>query len=145
QKAVLLLPEALEVGANPEDNGHAVLLDEQLEEVEQCLVHAVEHALEAVLLLGAREVRREEEDLQVAVRADRVRELVELLVDQIELVVLACDREQRARVHLGQLLHLGDSSAAARAPRVEGLFGVRAHDEVALEESPEKSSSPSAS
>ena len=88
----------------------------------------LERALQAVLLLLGGEVGREEEDRQLAVLLERVGDLAELLADDVELVVLLGDLEQRARVDLGDLLH-----------------GSSAPPSVSLAESVEKSSSPRAS
>src|SRR4051794_35858504 len=60
---VLLLPELLEAGAYTEDLGHALLLDQQLEEVEQLGIGAAERPVQAADLLRRGEVRAEEEDL----------------------------------------------------------------------------------
>src|SRR3954469_23704175 len=51
------------------------------------------------------EVGREEEDLQLAVRCERIGDLAQLLVHLVELARLLGDLEQRARVDLGDLLH----------------------------------------
>src|SRR4029079_3155163 len=61
--------------------------------------------LEASLLLLRREVGREEKDRKLAVLLERVGELAELILDQVELVVLPGDLEQRPRVDLCDLLH----------------------------------------
>ena len=66
---------------------------------------ALHRTLETLLLLGHREVRREEEDLEVVARADRVGELPELLVHGVEPPALAGGLEQRPGVDGGDLLH----------------------------------------
>src|SRR5205807_8123293 len=45
------------------------------------------------------------EHRELAVGGERVGDLAELLADHVELVLLASDGEQRARVYLGELLH----------------------------------------
>src|SRR5215216_6139418 len=105
QQLVLLLPQRVVVRADAEERRHAVLLDQQLEEVHDHRIRVRHHAVEPVLLLGRREVRREEEDLQVAGLAEGVGERAELLADHVELVLLGRHLEQRARVDRGDLFH----------------------------------------
>src|ERR1019366_2435789 len=71
-----------------EDHRHAVVFDEQGEEVQQDLISSLEHAAEGLLLLGGGEVGREEEHCQLAMLVQRIGEL-----------------GQRACVDLGDLLH----------------------------------------
>src|SRR5215207_4990478 len=84
---VLALPHRVVLAADAEHDGHAVLLDEKLEEVHDRLVRVHEDAGEAVLLLLRGEVGREEEHRQLAVLAERVGERAQLLADDVELVV----------------------------------------------------------
>jgi hypothetical protein len=79
------------------------------------LVAALEDLADALLLLRRREVRREEVDLQLAVAVELVRELVELLLEDVELVVVLADLEQRTGVDRGDLLHLRTAPVAAAA------------------------------
>jgi hypothetical protein len=93
------------LAADAEDHRHAVVLDEQLEEVPHGGV-GVDHGLaQALLLLLGREVRREEEGLQLAAVVQRVGELADLVAHVVQLVVLGGDLVQRPRVDLGDLLH----------------------------------------
>src|SRR3954468_7654124 len=132
EEAVLLLPAFLELAADPEQGRHAVLLDQQVEEVLKRRVGAVEHLVQALFLLHRREVGREQEHLQVAVVVERVGDLSELVPDGIELVLLLGHLEQRPRVDLGNLLHLvvppasplcdwQDPGAAWQGRRIEGI------------------------
>src|SRR5215216_6678000 len=105
QQLVLLLPQRVVVRADAEERRHAVLLDQQLEEVHDHRIRVRHHAVEPVLLLGRREVRREEEDLQVAGLAEGVGERAELVADQVQLVLVLGDLEQRARVDRCDLFH----------------------------------------
>jgi hypothetical protein len=82
-----------------------VALGQQLEEVERALVGVAHDAGHALLLLLAREVRREEEDLQVAIFGQGVGELAELVVHSVEHVVLLGDLEERPGVDLSDLFH----------------------------------------
>jgi hypothetical protein len=82
-----------------------VLLDQQLEEVQDHRVGAGHDALQSVLLLGRREIRREEEHLELARLVQRVRERAELLAHEVKLVLVGGDLEQRARIDRGDLLH----------------------------------------
>jgi hypothetical protein len=82
-----------------------VVLDQDLEEVDEDRVGVGDRAVQPVLLLDRREVGREEEHLQLAGLVERVGELAELVPDEIELVVLGRDLEQRAGVDRGDLLH----------------------------------------
>ncbi len=91
--------------ANAEDHRHAVVFDQQLEEVQERLVGAVEQPPEAVLLLLRGEVGSEEEQRELAVLRQRVGELPELLAQDVELALLERDLEQRARVDAGELVH----------------------------------------
>src|SRR5215217_195750 len=102
---VLALPHRVVLAADAEQDGHAVLLDEELEEVHDRLVRVHEDAGEAVPLLLRGEVGREEEHRQLAVLAERVGERAQLLADDVELVVLVGDLEQRTCVDLGDLFH----------------------------------------
>src|SRR5215218_870930 len=101
QELVDLLPHPVELAADAEQRRHPVVLDQQREEVLHGLVGAVERRVEALLLLLGREVRREEERLQVAALAQGVGELPDLVTDDVELVLVLGDLEQRARVDLG--------------------------------------------
>src|SRR6266545_945756 len=74
---VLLGPERLELLPDPEEDRHAVLLQQEIEEVDQLRLSAGDGLRESVLLLGGREVGAEEEELQLAVVRERVGELAE--------------------------------------------------------------------
>ena len=95
----------LELLAGAEDHGHAVVFDQQLQEVQEGLVGAFQDPRQRVLLLGGGEIGREEEHRQLAVLIERVGELAELLAQLIQLALVARDLEQRAGVYLGELLH----------------------------------------
>src|SRR3954447_21956398 len=105
QELVLLLPQPVVPAPDAEDDRHPVVLDQQLEEVDERRVGAGDRAVQPVLLLGRREVGREEEHLQLARLVERVGELAELLAHQVDLVLLLRDLEQRAGVDGGDLLH----------------------------------------
>ena len=105
QQLVLLLPQRVELAPDAEDDRHAVVLDQQLEEVDEDRVGVGDRAVEPVLLLRGREVGREEEHLQLAVVVERVGELAELLADVSSLSCSLRDLEQRAGVDRGDLLH----------------------------------------
>src|SRR3954454_7330951 len=107
QQLVLLAPERVVRAADPVDDGHPVLLEQELEEVHDVLVGAVDGLVQAVDLLLRGEVGREEERRQVAVAFDRVGDLAELLAHDVDRVVLLGDLEVRASVDLGEVLHLG--------------------------------------
>ena len=115
QQLVLLRPELVELAPDAEERRHAVALGEQLEEVDAVLVGVLDDLPIAVLLLLRGEVGREEEDLQVAVLVERVGELAELLVDAVERRRSPGRLEQRARVDLGDLLHLARRSLRSPA------------------------------
>ena len=89
-----------------EDDRHAVVLDQQLEEVDEDRVGVGDRAVEPVLLLGGREVGREEEHLQLAV-ARRARRRTAPSCSRIasSLSLLLRDLEERAGVDRGDLLH----------------------------------------
>src|SRR4051812_2271134 len=105
QQLPLLSVERVERAPYAEDRRHPVTLREQLEEADEVLVGTLDQLGDALLLLLRREVRREEEHLQLAVRVQLVCELAELVVHVVEDVVLVRDLEQRARVDVGQFLH----------------------------------------
>ena len=103
-----------------EDDRHAVVLDQQLEEVHERRVRVHERALEPLLLLLGREVGREEEDRSSRFCSSASANCAELLLDRVELAVLLGDLEQRARVDLCDLLqadYLPSRRLAGRAPR----------------------------
>jgi hypothetical protein len=101
----VVLPALVELAPDAVDQRHAVLLDQEVEEVGQQRVGAAEHARQPVLLLVRREVGREEEHLKVAVGVERVRELGELLVEYVEALVADAHLEQRLRVDGRDLFH----------------------------------------
>ena len=68
-------PQLVEPAPDAEDHRHPVVLDQQLEEVDEDRVGVGDRAIEPVLLLGGREVGREEEHLQLAGLVERVGEL----------------------------------------------------------------------
>src|SRR4051812_33635779 len=105
QQLSLFSVESVERAADAEQRRHPVPLGEQLEEAHEVLVGPLDQLGDAVLLLLRREVRREEEHLQLAVRVELVRELPELVVQVVEHVLLLSDLEQGARVDLSELLH----------------------------------------
>src|SRR4051795_7514225 len=105
EELVLLGPELVVGPPDAVDDRHPVVVEQHAEEVAEAFVRVVQGLVEAVLLLLRREVRGEEEQRQVAGLLDGLGELRELLLDLVELVLLLGDREQRARVDLGDLLH----------------------------------------
>src|SRR3954451_1306393 len=105
EELVLLGPELVVGPPDAVDDRHPVVVEQHAEEVAEGVVRVVQGLVEAVLLLLRREVRGEEEQRQVAGLLDGLGELSELLLDLVELVLLLRDREQRARVDLGDLLH----------------------------------------
>jgi hypothetical protein len=80
-----------------------VALDECLEEVHEARLRVLDPTPQTLLLLLGREIRREEEDRQVAVGVQRFGELAELLADLVEDAALLGDFEQRARIDPGDL------------------------------------------
>ena len=112
-----LVVEHLEVGADPEDRRHPVALDQRLQEVEDGWIGTLDGLVQAVLLLLRREVRREEEHGQLAVLVQGSRELVELLLDDVELALFVGYLEQGACVYLGDLFHVSSSPSGARVCR----------------------------
>ena len=117
QQPVLDVPQHVELPPRTIDDRHPVILDQELEEVDERLVGVDEGAPQALLLLLGREVRREEEDRELAVLLQRVRELAELLLDRVELAVLLRDLEQGARIDLCDLLHYLPSRSPDRAEK----------------------------
>ena len=126
-------------GADAEDRRHPVALDQRLQEVHEDRVRRRSTgALEAVLLLLGREVRREEEDRQSAgCRCSASANSPSCSLDRVEQSLLLGDLEQRARVYLGDLFHasmatcsLGPSSRSASAREVE--LGERLLDQAPL-------------
>src|ERR671919_564552 len=105
EQLVLVLPQPVDVAADAEDHRHAVLLDQQLEEVQDHRVGARDGALQPVLLLLRGEVGREEEDLELARLVEGVGERAELVAHLVELVLVLGDLEQRTRVDHGDLFH----------------------------------------
>src|SRR5215211_7819773 len=105
QQLVLALPQDVVGAPDAEERRRAVLLHEQLEEVQDRRVGALDHLLEPVLLLLRGEVGAEEEDLQLAVAGERVGDLAELLADGVELVLLGGHLEERPCVDAGDLFH----------------------------------------
>src|SRR5215211_3910856 len=93
QEALLLGPHGVIGAADPVDHRHAVPLRQEFEEADNVLVGPFDHASDALLLLLGREVGREEEQPQVAVLLERVRELSQLVVDAVDDVVLLGDLE----------------------------------------------------
>src|SRR4051794_28445536 len=105
EEPVLLLPQPVVGTADAEDHRHAVVLDQELEEVDEDVVGTADRLVQPFLLLLAGEVGREEEDLEVVGGPQRVGEVAELLLDLVELALLAGHLEQRPGVDLGDLLH----------------------------------------
>src|SRR5215207_1343669 len=103
--AVLPRPELLELPPDAEDHRHPVLLVEQLQEVDQLGVGALDRTPHPLALLRRGEVRTEQEDLQVAAVGDRVGELSQLLADRIELSLLLGRAEERLGIYAGDLFH----------------------------------------
>src|SRR5262245_44506281 len=105
QGLVLLLPQPLVLVADPEENRHPVVFDQQGEEVQQDLIGVYQQRVQRTLLLFGAEVGREEEHPQLAVALQGVRELAQLLAQLVQLSVCAGHLEQRAAIYPGQLLH----------------------------------------
>src|SRR5947209_7508400 len=101
----LLAPELVEGPPDAKGSRKAVTLGQQLEEVQEALVAALDDLADGVLLLGRAEARREEERLEVLVPAERVTPQRQLLLDLVQLVVLHSRFEERARVDLADLFH----------------------------------------
>src|SRR5215210_1430359 len=115
QEPVLVLPQLVELRAHAEQHRHAVLLDQQLEEVDGRLVGAGDRLVETLALLAGVEVRGEQEHLQLARAVQCISELAELVAHLVELALLLGDLEQGAGVDRGDLLH-GLSAAPRRPP-----------------------------
>src|SRR4051812_31294190 len=105
QQLVDVTPHRVELSADAEQRRHPMVLDQQREEVLHGLIGPVERLAQAVLLLLGREVRREEERLELAAVGQRVGELADLVAHLVERVLLPGDLEQRAGVDPGDLLH----------------------------------------
>src|SRR5215204_3694743 len=128
QQPVVMLPQAVVPAPDPEDRRHAVVLEQQLQEVEEDRLGAVDRPVQPLLLLLRGEVRREEEHLQLPVAVERVCELAELLAHDVELVLLERGLEEGAGVDDGDLLHRASaplptgrrSPARPRPPRRGG-------------------------
>ena len=110
---------------------HPVVLHEELEEVADRLVLAGHGTVEPGLLLLRREVRGEEEGLELAALLQRVGEPAELLADPVGRAALLGDLEERSRVDLGDLLH-GLAASLPAGERREVELGQRLVDESAL-------------
>src|ERR1700754_1731185 len=87
QQLVFLPPQPVEHAPDAEDHRHPVVLDQQLEEIDDRGVGVGDRAVKPVDLLSRREVRREEEHLQLAGGVHGVGELAELVAHQVELVL----------------------------------------------------------
>ena len=131
QELVALLPQPVVLAPDAEDRRHAVVLQQQLEEVEEDRLGTVDRPPQAVHLLLGGEVRREEEDLEPAVAVERVGELAELLAHLVELVLVVRRLEQRAGVDGGDLLH-GLALRPLPGQRGEVQLGQRLVDEPPL-------------
>src|SRR5215208_2923794 len=120
---LFLRPHLVESPANAEDRRHPVLLGQELEEVGELLLGAGDQAGDSLALLGRREVRAEQEHLEVAVLRDRVRNLPELVVDLVELALVGGDLEEGFGVYASDLLHQDPESPF---PSVSAPAGERA-------------------
>src|SRR4051794_20251537 len=105
EELVLLPPELVERPADPERHRQPVALCQELEEVEEALVAAVDDPADRLLLLTGAEARREEERLQVLRLAEGIRPCAQLVVDLVQHAAFLGGLEQRARVDLGEILH----------------------------------------
>src|SRR4051794_17349609 len=105
QPLVLLGPERVVLPPDPEEDRHAVLFQQEVEEVDHLCLGAGDRLCEAVLLLGGREVGAEEEELHLVVLLERVGELAELLADFVELPLLLGHLEEGLCIYTGDLLH----------------------------------------
>ena len=115
---VLLLPERLEALADAEERGHAVLLDEQAEEVQDDRVGVRRRAVVSPSIFSSVEKYGEKKKTcRSRLSAIGVGDLAELLAHVVELVGLLGDLEQRAGVDLGDLLHRPSSSRRPRPGR----------------------------
>src|SRR3954447_6869803 len=106
ESLVLLGPERVVLPPDPEEDRHAVLLQEKIEEVDQLRLGAGDSLGQPFLLLGGREVGAEEEELHLVVLLERIGELAELISDLIELPLLLGHPEEGLRIYAGDLLHL---------------------------------------
>src|SRR3954447_8305529 len=106
---VLLGPERVEVAPDPEEHGHPVLLQQELQEIHQLGLRPGNRLPQALLLLGGREIGAEEEQLHVVVLLERIGELAELLPDGVELPLVLRRPEEGVRVYAGDLLHISAS------------------------------------
>ena len=131
QEPVGLPPQAVDLAPDAEDHRHPVVLHEELEEVADRLVLAGDGAVEPGLLLLRREVRGEEEGLELAALLQRVGEPAELLADPVGRAALLGDLEERSRVDLGDLLH-GLAASLPAGERREVELRQRLVDEAAL-------------
>src|SRR6516165_8730813 len=105
ERLVLLLPQPPVLVTDAEEHRHAMVFDQQGEEVQQDLIGVHEQRGQRALLLFDAEVGREEEHRQLAVASQGVGELAELLADLVQLSVRTGGLEQRAAIYPGELLH----------------------------------------
>src|SRR5680860_1206277 len=101
----LPLPDHIELAADAEQLRHPPLLDQQLEEVDQLGLGAVERPAQPLDLLGRGEVRAEEEDLQLAPGVERRGELAQPLADRVELALRLGHVEEGFGVYASRVLH----------------------------------------
>src|SRR3954447_17339037 len=116
EAALLLRPHLVEPAPDAHDRGHAVLLREQLEEVDEFRLRPRDNPSDALALLGRREVGAEQKYLQITVFRDRVSDLAELVVDLVQLSLVPGDLEQRLGIYPRDFFHqppLASSSAPA--------------------------------
>src|SRR6516165_9400957 len=114
ERLVLLLPQPPVFVTDAEENRHAMVFDQQGEEVQQDLIGVHQQRGQRALLLFDAEVGREEEHRQLAVGSQGVGELAQLLADLLQLAMLTGHLEQRAAIYAGELLHQFCDASADR-------------------------------
>src|SRR5919204_6621759 len=103
---VLLVPERIELAADPEDHRHPALLEEQLQEVDEFRLRVRDRPLHAVDLLRGGEVWAEEEQPELLGPLQRLDELGKLIADRVQLSPVLRSSEEGVGVYAGDLFHL---------------------------------------
>ena len=105
EQLVAPVPQLLVARPDPEDRRHPVALDQRLEEVHERRVGALDSRPRPSFFSSVEKYGEKKKTCQLAVLAQRVGELAELLADRVEQLALGGDLEQRPRVDLGDLFH----------------------------------------